>query len=228
MAFEIDKFYFANAKILSMLPARDKKMLEEGVVKRRIKAGKVIYREGSFPKGVYILTKGKVKIYQTTQEARRQIMYIYTAGEIFGFRPIVCDELHPVTAASLEECKYDFIPREHFLKCLNSSTAFSNALFVSLAHEFTVWVNNVTVFAQYPVKSRVALGLLVLREKYRVKGKPTEINLSREDLASYVGTVKESAVRALQDFKQRKMIETQGRKIRILNPQELKALVSFY
>jgi CRP-like cAMP-binding protein len=228
MEFNISKFYFANTKVFENLPLKDKQMLEEGFAKRKIKSGKIIYREGSYPKGVYILKKGKVKIYQTNQDARKQIMYIYTAGEIFGFRPIVCNELHPVTAASLEDCSYDFIPREHFTKCLRVSNELCQALLVSLGHEFSVWVNNVSVFAQYPVKSRLALGLLVLKEKFKIKGKPAEINISRVDLASYVGTVKESAVRALQEFKQRKIIETQGRKIRILKPEELKAMVSFY
>lgn len=54
------------------------------------------------------------------------------------------------------------------------------------------------------------------------------MNLSRTDLANYVGTVKESVVRVPQEFKKQKLVETQGRKIRILKPEELKAIVSFY
>ncbi|HTL82951.1 MAG TPA: Crp/Fnr family transcriptional regulator [Bacteroidia bacterium] len=228
MGFELEKFYFANTKVLQHVPTKDRLMLEKGIQKRKIKAGKIIYREGTLPKGVYILKKGKVKIYQTNQDGRKQIMYIYIQGEIFGYRPIICDEVHPVTAASLEDCSYDFIPAGHFLHCLKQSYELNHALLVSLSHEFSVWVNNVSVFAQYPVKSRVALGLLVLREKYREKGKSPEINLSRTDLASYVGTVKESVVRVLQEFKKQRIVETQGRKIRIVKPEELKTIVSFY
>ncbi|CAN5913591.1 Crp/Fnr family transcriptional regulator [soil metagenome] len=228
MGFELNKFYFANAKVFASLPHQDKLKLDKGIIKRKIKTGKIIYKEGSLPKGIYILKKGKVKIYQTTQEGRPQIVYIYTKGEIFGYRPILCHETHPVTAAALEECSYDFIPREFFQECLHNSYELCHALLVSMSHEFSVWVNNISVFAQYPVKSRVALGLLVLKEKYKVKGAASDINLSREDLASYVGTVKESAVRALQDFKRLKIIETQGRKIRILKPEELKAIANFY
>ena len=228
MKFELHKFYFANNKVLESIPAQERAGLEKGVVKRKIRAGKIIYREGSIPKGVYILKKGKVKIFQTNQDGRRQIMYIYTQGEIFGYRPLLCNEVHPVTATSLEDCSYDFIPGDFFMKFLAQSTELSQRLLVSLSHEFSVWVNNVSVFAQYPVKSRVALGLLVLREKYKVKGKSGEINLSRVDLASYVGSVKESVVRVLQEFKKQKYIETQGRKIRILKEAELKAIVNFY
>lgn len=228
MGFAIEKFYFANNQLFDTIPIKDRLKLEEGIVRKKIKAGKTIYREGSSPKGIYILKRGKVKIYQTNQDARKQIMYIYAKGESFGYRPILCNETHPVTAAALEECSYNFIPREHFMDCLKQSNELSNALLVSLSHEFSVWVNNISVFAQYPVKSRVALGLLVLKEKYKVDGKGGEINLSRVDLASYVGTVKETAVRVLQEFKRLKFIETQGRKIQVLKPEELKAIVSFY
>lgn len=228
MKFELNKFYFVNNKVLESIPSQERISLEKGVIKRKIRAGKTIYREGSLPKGVYILKKGKVKIFQTNQDGRRQIMYIYTQGEIFGYRPLLCNETHPVTAAALEDCSYDFIPGDFFMKFLSHSAELSQKLLVSLSHEFSVWVNNVSVFAQYPVKSRVALGLLVLREKYKVKGKGGEINLSRVDLASYVGSVKESVVRVLQEFKKEKYIETQGRKIRILKAEELKAIVNFY
>jgi CRP-like cAMP-binding protein len=228
MVFELNKFYFANTEVFESISPGDKLELDKNIVKRKIKAGKIIYREGSIPKGVYLLKKGKVKIYQTNQDGRKQIMYIYTQGEIFGYRPLLCGETHPVTAAALEECSYDFIPAVFFMDFLAHSPALSQQLLISLSHEFSVWVNNISVFAQYPVKSRVALGLLVLREKYKIKGKGGEINLSRVDLASYVGSVKESVVRVLQEFKKQKYIETHGRKIRILKEEELKAIVSFY
>jgi CRP-like cAMP-binding protein len=228
MVFELNKFYFANTEVFESISPGDKLELEKNIVKRKIKAGKIIYREGTLPKGIYLLKKGKVKIYQTNQDGRKQIMYIYTQGEIFGYRPLLCGETHPVTAAALEECSYDFIPAAFFMNFLSHSPALSHQLLISLSHEFSVWVNNISVFAQYPVKSRVALGLLVLREKYKIKGKGGEINLSRVDLASYVGSVKESVVRVLQEFKKQKYIETHGRKIRILKEEELKAIVSFY
>lgn len=228
MEFELEKFYFANAGVFDRIPARDKLKLEKSIEKKKIKAGKIIYREGTNPKGIYILKKGKVKIYQTNQDSRKQIMYIYTKGEIFGYRPILCNQVHPVTAAALEDCSYDFIPRDFFMDCLRHSNELCSVLLVSLSHEFSVWVNNISVFARYPVKARVALGLLVLAEKYKVKGKGSEVNLSRSDLASYVGTVKESVVRVIQEFKKQKLVDTVGRKIRILKPEGLKAIVNFY
>jgi CRP-like cAMP-binding protein len=228
MTLQIDKYHFINSGAFENIPLKDRQKLLQPAVRFRAKKGKVIYREGTFPKGIYILRRGKVKIYQTNRDAREQIVYIYTKGEFFGFRPLICDEAHPVSAAALEDCSYDFIPANHFLKCMKSSFDLMNSLLVSLSHEFTVWVNNITVFAQHPVRARVALGLLVLQEKYKSKGKSGEVNLSRTDLASYLGTVKETLVRVLQEFKKKNLVETQGSKIRILNYEELKEIANLY
>lgn len=228
MAFDLRQFYFNNTGLLDEISVQSRKRLEKGIEKRKIKARKIIYRQGAAPKGVYFLKKGKVKIYQTNQDSTKQIMYIYTAGEMFGYRPIICEENHPVSAAAIEDCSYDFIPRAHFVSCVKTSQDLAYALLVSLSHEFAVWTNNISVFARYPVKSRVALGLLILKEKFKTRERSNEVNLSRSEFASYIGTVKETVVRAIQDLRARKIVETQGSRIRILKPEELKAIVNFY
>lgn len=227
MQFDINQFYF-NSDLLAKLSAKTRDKLIGQVQKRKFKSGKVIYREGRPPKGVYILKKGKVKIYQTGQDGTKQIMYIYTAGEVFGYRPIICNENHPVTAVAIEECICDFIPRTHFTKCLHESNELCMVLLDSLSHEFSVWVNNISVFARYPVKSRVALGLLILQEKFKTKERSNEVNLSRSEFASYIGTVKEMVVRVVQELRTKRIVETHGSKIRILKPEDLKAIVKFY
>lgn len=228
MHFNIKQFYFNNAGIIDSLNANVRNALLASVQQRKFKPGKVIYREGKIPTGVYIVRKGKVKIYQTGQDGVKQIMYIYMTGEMFGFRPLLCDEKHPVSAVAFDECVCDFIPAAPFLKCVSTYNELCRALLVSVSYEFTVWVNRIGMFARYPVKSRVALALLILQEKFRTKERSNEVPLTRSDLAGYVGTVKEMVVRAVQDMKLKKIVETQGSKIRILKPEELKRMVRFF
>lgn len=228
MELDLKKYYFNNDSFFETLTAKTRASLSNATTVKRFKSGKIIYREGKTPRGVYFIKKGKVKIYQSNQDGRKQIMYIYKTGDLFGYRPIICDSVHPVTAATLEDCTFGYISANSFRKILSSNPELTKALLVSLSHEFSVWVNNVSVFARYPVKSRVALALLILREKYKEKGKYIEINLSRTDLASYVGSVKETVVRTLQEFRNADLILTSGRKIKILKPETLKGIANFY
>ena len=55
------------------------------------------------------------------------------------------------------------------------------------------------------------------------QNKPIEI--SREDIAQYVGTATESLIRTLSDFKAEKLIEIKEGKITIPNPEKLKTLL---
>lgn len=231
MGFSIEKYHFKTASLIEGLPRDEFQPLKNNMIRKEIKKDKLIYREGSESKGVYILRKGKVKIYQTNKDGKEQIVYIYRKGEIMGYRPIICGEPHPVSAAALENCVVSFIPKYYFTKVLEKSLALSNRILVNLSHEFTVWTNKISVFAHQPVRERVALSLLILNEKYKRDNKPnqpSEINLSRNDLANYVGTAEETLVRMLHDFKQRKIIRTEGRKIIILKPKELEAITDLY
>jgi CRP-like cAMP-binding protein len=228
MKLEIDKFFLKNDRLLDSLPAQVTAILEEGMTQVRAKKGRVIYREDSFSKGLYILKKGKVKIYRTTRSGSEQILYIYSAGEMIGFRPLLYDGKHPVSAAALEECSYYLIHREQFLTAVDQSPELARALLAQVSREFSVWVNLISVFAQQPVKSRVALGLLIFDRKYRIKGKPGEINLSRDDFAAFIGTAKETLVRVLKEFKEDRIVESHGRKIRVLKHAPLEDIASYY
>lgn len=78
--------------------------------------------------------------------------------------------------------------------------------------------------AQRSVRERFAMQLVLMREKYKenfTPGNIVEINLSRDDLASLVGTARENIVRILKDFKQEGILETKGRKIIIKDMTKL-------
>ncbi|MCE9539520.1 MAG: Crp/Fnr family transcriptional regulator [Bacteroidetes bacterium] len=231
MTFRIEKYHFKTESILDGLPVKEFRLLKQEMQRIEIPKGRVVYREGSYSKGVYILRKGKVKIYQTNRDGKEQIAYIYRKGEIMGYRPLVCEGPNPVSASALEDCVFSFIPQKYFIHALDESPVLARRLLTNLAHEFTVWINKLTLFAQQPVKERVALSLLIINEKYKKNGKerlPVVINLSREDLANYVGTTIETLVRILRYLKDEKIIEASGRKIVILKPKELEKIAIFY
>jgi CRP-like cAMP-binding protein len=143
---------------------------------------------------------------------------------LIGYHALLAGERYPDSAAALEESKIAFIPKEDFFHVLESSKKLSQWLLKTLSHEFSVFANSVALFAQRNVRERLAMQLILMREKYKqnfLPGMAVEINLSREDLASLVGTARENIVRMLKDFKQEGILETKGRKIIITDVQKL-------
>jgi CRP-like cAMP-binding protein len=56
---------------------------------------------------------------------------------------------------------------------------------------------------------------------------PVEINMSRGDLASLVGTARENVVRMLSEFREEGTIETKGRKIIVLDVKKLIKIANY-
>lgn len=230
MKFAIEKYHFKTESIFEQLSILESKKLKSAIVRKEVKKGNIIFREGTFSKGLYILKKGTVKIYQINSEGKEQIAYIYKKGEMMGYRPLLCHEKHPVNAAALEDCIFQLIPANTFISVLNQSPKLSRILLDHLSHEFTVWVNKISVFAQQPVLVRVGMALLILNEKYKRDKQlgPVIINLSRDDIANYVGTTVESLVRMFRFLKDKKIITSHGRKIAILRPDELSKIANLH
>lgn len=230
MNFNISKFHFTTGSLFEGLSKDHFHLLKSNMKRMEKKKGDVLFKKGTPSNGVYILRKGKVKIYQVNQYGKTQILYIYKKGEFFGYKPLLCNEAHPITAEVLEDAVISFIPKTVFLKVLKVSQQLSNKLLFNLSHEFSVWVNTTTVFAQQSVKERFALTLLILNEKFKNEKstEPVELNLSREDIANYVGTAIETLVRIIKEFKEKKILEVKGRKIKIVDPAKLIEMTEFY
>jgi CRP-like cAMP-binding protein len=75
------------------------------------------------------------------------------------------------------------------------------------------------------VRQRVAQALIRLRDRYGPSGSnELGLRISREDLATIVGTATESLIRTLSDLRDDKLIELQGRDIHIRDAKRLEAL----
>ena len=80
----------------------------------------------------------------------------------------------------------------------------------------------ITDIAQKTVRERLAEVLLLLKDNFLLdKDKALQISLTREELANTVGTATESIIRLLSELKQEKMIDLDGKKIKIINLPEL-------
>jgi CRP-like cAMP-binding protein len=229
--FPFDKYNFNSDSILDDLPEEDILLLSRNMIIHNYKKGEILFREGSYPTGIYYIKKGKVKKYKTDKEGREQIFYVCKSGELLGYHALLSEEHYTDSSSTLEDSTISFIPKDDFLKTVRTSAILSNRLLKCMSHEFGVLVNSLTIHAQRSVRERLALSLLILRDKYKKEepdGKPVELTLSRDDLAKMVGTARETLTRLLHDFKEEDLIETNGRKIILKNPLVLSRIANLY
>lgn len=225
----ISKFIFNNQYLFNELPEYEKNLLVAAMKSKNYRNHEAIFTDGTKPTGIYYLNEGKIKKYKVDNDGREQIIYIYSSGEFFGYSAILSNETYGDTTLTLENSIISFISKDDFLHILDQSSVFSRLLLKSLSHEFSVMANLMAVLSHRTVRERAALSLLILHDKY-TPNEPKEnvfITLSRIDLANMVGTARETLARILNDFKQENLIKIEGRKIRLINIEQLVRIANF-
>lgn len=184
------------------------------------KKNQPLFVEGSTPRGVYCVNQGKVKIFTRGEEGKEQIIHIAKAGEIVGFRAMFSGEPYAVAASTLEECNICFISKNDFLDLVDTNQTLRNGIMKELSKELADRAMFITNMAQKSVRERLAFSLVLLKDIYEDE----MINLSREDLANFIGTATETLIRLLKDFKEEGLIQTHTRKIEIVDQEGLMLL----
>jgi CRP/FNR family transcriptional regulator len=181
------------------------------------KKNQPVFLEGSFPRGVYCLNQGKVKVFARGDEGKEQIIHIAKEGEIIGFRSMFSEEPYKVSASTLEECNICFINKEDFLNMIDTNPTLRNGIMKELSKELGDRAMFITNMAQKSVRERLAFSLIILADIYGDE----QINLTREDMANFIGTATETLIRLLKDFKEEGILEIHTRKLEIINKDKL-------
>ena len=184
---------------------------------RYYKKHQSLFLEGSSPRGVYCINEGMVKIFQRGDEGKEQIIRIAKSGEIVGFKSLFNEVPYQVTAETLEESNICFIGKEDFLDMMDANPVLRKAVIKELSHELSDREDFITNMSQKSVRERLAFTMIILQKIYDKE----PINLSREDLANFVGTATETLIRLLKDFKDEGIIEVHTRKITVINLDKL-------
>jgi CRP-like cAMP-binding protein/FixJ family two-component response regulator len=198
-----------------------KKLSEEHDL-RSYKKKNDIYKEGNYPKGIYFVSKGKVKVYQTSEQGKELITNLYKEGDFFGYLSLLKEEPYTSTATTLEDSEIYMIPKEDFFSLIYKNSEVSRKFIEILTNNLRENEDQLIKLAYNSVRKRVAEALVKLSDTYKKEhDQKFSMNVSREDLANLVGTASETVIRTLSDFKEEKYIEVNGGTITILNHDKL-------
>jgi DNA-binding response OmpR family regulator len=191
---------------------------------RIYQAKDTIYSEDSEPTVIYLVNKGKVKTWRMNQDGKDFITGLYKAGDFLGYLPILEAANYKDSAMALEETELALMPKNDFLSLIYSKQEVSARFMKMLVNNIYENEEQLLNLAYNSVRGRVADALLKLHQKFQTNN---ILNFSREDLAKMVGTSTESLIRTLSELKQDKIIEIEGRSVKILNIPGLESIKKF-
>jgi len=192
------------------------------------KKGQTVFYEHNIPMGIYCISKGIIKLTRSNKDGKEQIVRFAKAGDFLGYRAIIANEPLVATAICIEETICCFITKDDFIKPVENNTNINKMMMRSLCHDLGLADERIQSMAQKSVRERLAETILFLNMTFNDNehNDPDLITIAlpREDIANIVGTATESVIRLLGEFKADKLIDVEGKKIRILNKTGLEKI----
>ncbi len=191
----------------------------------KYKKGELIFKEGDEVQGIFFVYNGLVKVHEKWGGEKELIVRFAKAGDILGHRGLGKDMIYPVSATTLEASTVCFIGIDFFNATSKVNHDFIFELMMFFANELKESEKNMRNLAHMTVKGRLAQAILNLKNKFGLtKENFIDIELSRQHIASYVGTTYETVFRILGELTANKLIEISGKRISIISEENLIAL----
>lgn len=185
------------------------------------KKGEILFNEGEELKGVYFINEGTVKVHKQWGD-KELILRFARKGAIAGHRGLGGDMLYSVSATALEPVNVCYVDLDFFKSTMKVNHDFMYELMMFFATELKESERNMRNLVHMPVKGRIAQALFTLKEKFGVKDDGSvDIELSRQDFASFVGTTYETVFRMLNELVESKLLKVDGKNITILDKEKL-------
>ncbi|PIX26125.1 MAG: transcriptional regulator [Deltaproteobacteria bacterium CG_4_8_14_3_um_filter_45_9] len=196
---------------------------------RQVGKKKVLFSEGEEAKGFYVILSGKVKIYKVSSEGKEQILHIVSAPDAFAEAALFLEGIYPAFAETLSDTQLLFFPKRDFIQLIQKNPQLSINMIVTLSHYLKRFALLIEELSLKEVSSRMAKYLIDLSSKFSKEGKSpkeVELDLSKTQLASKLGTISETLSRTLAKMKTKGIIDVKKNKILILNREALEKLSS--
>ena len=188
-----------------------------------IKKGEPIFEEGENVNGIFCVKDGVCKLSKLSPNGKDQIVKLVSKGELLGQRSMISDEPVNLSAIALEDMEVCFIPKSEIMGLFNQNNNFSMNVMRTICGDLKDADDHMVTMAQKTVKERLAETLLYLKDTFGTNDDQSlKTQLSREELASMIGTATESCIRLLSDFNKNGLIEIKGKKIYLKDITKLK------
>ncbi len=182
--------------------------------------GQAIFFEGDAGIGFYMVGSGKVKIYKLSPAGKEHILHIFGPGEPVGEVPVFHGMPFPASAEALSTTETLFFPRDLFVELVTGSPALALGMLAILSMRLRKFATQIENLSLKELPARLAGYLLYLSEE-QLGSTTVELDISKGQLASLLGTIPETLSRIFAKMSEKGLIEVAGRQIILLEEDGL-------
>lgn len=201
--------------------------LSERVEMREVRRRDVVYLPGDASRSVFFVCGGRVKICKVTRDGKSLTLGYCGPSEMFGESCLVGVAARTEMAEAVENALLAEIDRTDFERILaqHASLAIGVARHViARRHDLE---NKLEALVFRDVSAKLAEQLIKLADEYGVddaRGKLVAMKITHQELANLIGSTRETVSLTLSQFKRKRYIVTDGRKVILSDLGGLRAL----
>lgn len=219
---EFGKLWELNPLWNSLTPEQ-KAFIDTNSEIKKYRKNEMIHREGDMPTHIMMVISGTVRLSKEGVGQRVQIIRLLKPHDLFGYRSAIVGDAHSSCASTLESTVVYRVRREAFLKVVQHNNEFCFSVLVAMSKDLAISESRTVNLTQKHIRGRLAESLLTLRQTYGLDedGATIAMYMAREDLANMSNMTTSNAIRTLSQFASEGLIAIDGRKIKILDEEEL-------
>ena len=215
--------------LLALLDESERAALERRARRTRFDAGTPLLRQGEQGDRVVVLLEGRAKISYVTREGRELVLRFCGPGELVGELAVIDGGPRLSSVLALEPVEALVLAAVDFRALLQSEPAIAWKLLGTLSRRFRDADLKRVEFGASDTVGRVAARLVELADRY---GEPTDdgirisLPLSQDELGAWTGASRAGVAAALRTLRDLDWIDTQRRRITVLDREALAARAS--
>jgi len=191
-------------------------------------AGAVLFLEKQDPHGVFLLCAGKVKLTISSSEGKTLIVRLVEPGEILGLAAVFTGTPYEVTAETMHPSQVAFIRRHDLIQLMNKYPEIYQSAVKQLSGLYRgacEQLRTIGLSSSAPEKvARLLLGMCSSRPAHDRECLSITLPLTHEEIASCIGSTRETVTRTLSEFKAKKLVAFHGSTLTIEDREALESI----
>jgi len=220
-------WYLKKIPLLADLGPEGLARLAERVEQKEIRRREVVYMNGDPGDALYFVNGGRIKISKVTRDGKSLTLFYCGPQELFGEGCLIEGGPRTEMAEAVENAMLTSIERGDFERLLATHAHLGAQMTKMMVLRRRELETKVEALVFRDVTSKLAELLLKLGNEYGVddaRGTMVALKITHQELANLIGSTRETVSLTLSQFKRKKYICTEGRKVIISDHEGLKAL----
>jgi len=217
--------FLASLPLFKALAPAEIELIGQDTTELHVPRGEILFNRGDPCVGFHLVVYGQVKLSFLSPQGAEKVIEIVGPGQSFGEAMMFMEKPYIVMAQTLADSLLLHVPRQVVFDGLARDPTLARRMLAGLSMRLHALVTDLESYSLQSGTERVIGYLLRQDEQQAASTGPYMVTLptSKTIVASRLNVTPEHFSRILHDLSEAKLIEVEGRGIRILDAERLRS-----